>query len=265
MLRSIRGEIIGINVAIYSPDKQNPGFQGVGFSIPSNDVHEALLQILKRGRRVSGFLGVQMRDLDSSMRQATGYDGSYGAVVIEVMQGSPAQEAGLQIGDVVRAINGTSIKTYSELFDIIQRTHIGDVVSLDVWRKGESLTLKATIRESGTTSLLPVAPKSAQKDSSRDLEQILRAIGMQVRDLSVPERMRGYRGVVVTAIADHTLAAGLLKPGDLVMRINGAPIRGAIEFFQNLADSAAVQETILDIYRDGKMQRVNLLMVPLEK
>lgn len=264
-LVNLRGEIIGINVAIYSPDKQNPGFQGVGFSIPSNDVHEALLQILKRGRRVSGFLGVQMRDLDSSLRQATGYEGKNGAVVIEVSQGSPAQAAGLQPWDVVREVNGIPITAYSQLFEIVQRTKVGDVISLDVWRKGESLKLRATIAESGAASPQPSPPKTPQQGRIRDPEEILQTLGVQVRDLSVPERMRGFRGVVVTALTEHALAGDLLKPGDLIVMMNNSRIGSAIEFFQNLAASAAVQDTTLDIYRDGKRQRVNLPALPREE
>ena len=89
-LVNLRGEIIGINVAIFSPDKQNPGFQGVGFSIPSNDVKDALLQILERGRPIRGFLGInQVRDVDPTVRAVLGYEGDGGAAVLGVLPGSP--------------------------------------------------------------------------------------------------------------------------------------------------------------------------------
>ncbi|MCX6867330.1 MAG: trypsin-like peptidase domain-containing protein [Verrucomicrobia bacterium] len=89
-LVNLRGEIIGINVAIFSPDKQNPGFQGVGFSIPTNDVKDALFQILERGRPVRGFLGVQMRDMEPAVRSALGYDGADGAAVLGISPGTGA-------------------------------------------------------------------------------------------------------------------------------------------------------------------------------
>jgi S1-C subfamily serine protease len=149
-LVNLRGEIIGINGAIFSSDKENPGFQGVGFSIPANDVKDALLQILERGRPIRGFLGVQMRDLDPVVRSVLGYDGDDGSAVLGISPDSPAQAAGLQPWDVVRSINGTSIRSATQLLTVVQTTHIGDSVTLEVWRKGQLLELKATITESGS-------------------------------------------------------------------------------------------------------------------
>ena len=263
-LVNLRGEFIGINVAIFSPDKENPGFQGVGFSIPSNDVKEALLQILERGRPVRGFLGVQMRDLDPTVRGALGYDAKEGAAVLGVSPGSPAQAAGLQPWDVVRSVNGKAILTSSQLFAQVQRSRIGEELVLDVWRKGQTLELKATIAESNpTTSGAP--PSIPQQGRTQDPESILRALGIQVRDLSVPERMRGFRGVVVTALTDDALARDLMQVGDLILAVNNSRITSAPEFFLNLAASAAVQDTMLQVLRDGKIQRVNLPALPREE
>ena len=265
-LVNLRGEIIGINVAIFSPDKENPGFQGVGFSIPSNDVKEALLQILERGKPpVRGFLGLQMRDLDPTVRNALGYQEKDGAVVIGVPPGTPAQAAGLQRLDVVRAVNGEVIYSRAQLFEIVQRAHVGDVITLDVWRNGEAVKLQATIGESGAASTpqkVPAGPGLQGQGRTPDPEEILQALGIVVRDLSVPERMRGFRGVVVTGLAENALAGDLLKAGDLIIAVNNSRVGSAMEFFQNLAASAAVQDTTLHLIRDGKTQRVNLPAVP---
>jgi S1-C subfamily serine protease len=82
-LVNLQGEIVGINVAIYSPDKMNPGFQGVGFSIPSNDVRESLKQILEKGRPVHGFLGVRLYPIDERIRQTIGFEQTNGSLVDE--------------------------------------------------------------------------------------------------------------------------------------------------------------------------------------
>ena len=265
-LVNLRGEIIGINVAIFSPDKQNPGFQGVGFSIPSNDVKDALEQILERGRPVRGFLGVQMRDLDPAVRAALGYQEPEGAAVFGVSPGSPAQLAGLQPWDVVRAVDGEKIVTSAQLFSLVQRAKVGDVISLDVWRKGEPLKLRATITESGTGSAGPQVPANpGSQGRTHDPEQILQVLGIQVRDLAVPERMRGLRGVVVTAVAEGGLAATQVKPGDLVLAVNNSRISGASEFFLHLAASAAVQNTGLHLVREGKILSVSLPAIPRQE
>ena len=124
-LVNLRGEIIGINAAIYSKDRENPGFQGVGFSIPSNDVKDTLFQILERGRPLRGFLGVQMRDLDPAVRSAINFTGASGAAVLGISPGSPAAAAGLQPWDVVLSFNGETIHSTSQLIALVQRSRAG--------------------------------------------------------------------------------------------------------------------------------------------
>jgi Do/DeqQ family serine protease len=261
-LVNLRGEIIGINVAIFSPDKQNPGFQGVGFSIPSNDVKDALFQILERGRPVRGFLGVQMRDMDASVRAALGYDEENGAVVMGVSPSSPAEAAGLLPGDVVRAVNSEKILTSTQLFSIVQRTKVGTAISLDVWRKGKPVQLKAIITESGiSTSKMPSTTPSAQ-GRTHEPEEVLQALGIQVRELSLPERLSGYRGAVASGVTPNGLAGALVKTGDLIIAVNNTRFDGVREFFLHLAASAAVQDTSLQLIREGKIISVNLPAIP---
>lgn len=261
-LVNLRGEIIGINVAIFSPDKENPGFQGVGFSIPSNEVKDSLAQILQRGRPIRGFLGVQMHDMDPDVRAALQYDGEDGSVVRGILPSSPAQAAGLQPGDVVRTFNGESIRNATQLFTLVQRTRVGDAVTLGVWRNGKSLELKAVIAESGSGNLATKMPEDGDQGRTRDPEEILQAMGIDVRDLSVRERMQGFQGVVVTGLTDNGLAVGKVQPGDLIIAVNNGRISGAREFFLYLASSAAVQDTSLVIIRDGKSIRVTLPALP---
>ena len=261
-LVNLRGEIIGINVAIFSPDKENPGFQGVGFSIPSNDVKEALFQILERGRPIRGFLGVQMRNLDGTVRPMLGYDGRDGAAVFGVSPGSPAQQAGLQPGDVILSYDGETIQSYPQLFRLVQATRVGKAVALEVWRKGETLKLEATIAESGTAAQAATAAQAPQQGRTRNEDEILQAMGIEVRDLSVQERMRGFRGVVVTRVMENALADSKVAPGDLIVAVNQSRVSGATEFFLHLAASAAVQDTTLILIRGGKSMLVTLPALP---
>ena len=262
-LVNLRGEIIGINVAIFSPDKQNPGFQGVGFSIPSNDVKDALLQILERGRPVRGFLGLQMRDLDPAVRNALGYEEEFGAAVIGVSPGSPAQTAGLEALDVVQSLNHEKIRSATQLFSLIQRAKVGEVIDLEIWRKGQPMTVKATIAESGAaTATTPPKTKSGSQTNEANRDEILKAMGIKVRDASVAERMRGYRGVIVTNVSPAGLATGQVEPGDLIIAANNSRVNSASEFLSELATSAAVEDTVLHLIRDGQVLRVTLPALP---
>jgi S1-C subfamily serine protease len=136
-------------------------------------------------------------------------------------------------------------------------------VKLGVWRAGQSLELTAVITESGISGTSAAqAPRGTTQGRTRDVQEILQAIGIEVRDLSVPERMQGFRGVVVTGLAPNGLAANQLKPGDMIMAVNNTHISGANEFFLNLAGSAAVQDTTLYVVRAEKVLRVIIPAIP---
>lgn len=265
-LVNLRGEIIGINAAIYSKDRKNPGFQGVGFSIPSNDVSDALAQILKRGRPIRGFLGVEMRDLDSTISSAINYDGDTGAVVLRLTAGSPAEAAGLQPWDVMLSFNAKPIHSASQLLALVQASRVGQPATLQIWRRGQTLELKATIAEGSFAETTAAEPdEGTAQGRSRDAKQVLQALGIVARDLSLQEVLRGFRGAVVTQVAAMSLAAGRVEPGDLVVAVNQAQISNANELFLHLAASAAVQATSLQIIRDGRPLRVNLPPLPKEE
>ena len=258
-LVNLRGEIIGINAAIYSKDRENPGFQGVGFSIPSNDVKDTLFQILERGRPLRGFLGVQMRDLDPAVRSAINFQGESGAAVLGISPGSPASTAGIQPWDVVLSFNGEAIHSTSQLIALVQRSRAGQKATLKIWRRGETLEIKADIAES-----TPAEPDASKTDDGktpggkRDPNQVLKAIGIAARDLSLPEQLRGFRGAVITHVTPKSLAEGRVQPGDLVIAVNQSQISDANELLLHLAASAAVQATSLRIFRDGKQASVTL-------
>ncbi len=254
-LVNLTGEIIGINVAIYSPDRNNPGFQGVGFSIPSNEVREALEQIIRRGRPIRGYLGVQMRDLDPAVRLELGYMDGKGSAVLGTTLGAPAHKAGLRAGDVIVSYNGEIIKDTAQLISLVQRSGIGKQVKISIWRKGELIELKATISEATSPPVYsPITPEEKTKDNLL----ILRNIGVEVRDLTAPERALGYTGVLVTSLLPGGKAAGILQPGDLIISLNNFRISNTNEFYLHLAASAAVQATSLSVLRSGSPLRLSL-------
>jgi S1-C subfamily serine protease len=243
-LVNLQGEIIGINSAIYTPDRDKPGFQGVGFSIPSNDVKETLFAILERGRPVRGYLGVRMLA---------------GGVVVAVGPDSPAEKAGLRANDVILAYDGNPVTDTAQLINLVQRTRIGRKVPIRIWRSGSELTVEAVIAESQTEAVeLP----PVQQGKVREPEEILMAIGLEVRDLTQSERRSGYSGVVATRIAAGGLAAERVLPGDQIFAVNESLISNSTDFYQFLAASAAVQGTTLHLYRGGRHMTATLPVLP---
>jgi len=256
-LVNLRGEIIGINVAIYSQDKENPGFQGVGFSIPANDVKDALLQILERGRRVRGFLGVGLRDLDTAARNLTGYSGNEGAAILNVTPDSPARAAGLQANDVILRFSSQTVRNTTHLKTLIQRAKIGEKIPIQLWRAGATVDVEATIGEAPANAS-GQAPTLTPDDTTGATGKPLEMIGIHVRDLTAHEAIRGFQGIVITRVLPDTAAAKLVQPGDLIIGVNNARVSQASELLTQMAPAGAGQTTVLHVRRGGNTLRVEL-------
>src|SRR5881296_331470 len=151
-LINLRGEVIGINTVIAST---TGGSQGLGFAIPSNTVRMALESVLKQGRIIRGYLGIQTRPLQPGQSSTD----SEGVVVEGVMQGSPAAQAQLQPGDVIRKFNGREVTNIRALRTMVAQTELNKNVDLEVIRDGKPSKVTTQIKEQPvnyqTTGVLP--------------------------------------------------------------------------------------------------------------
>jgi serine protease Do len=255
-LVNLQGEVIGINVAIFSPDKENPGFQGVGFSIPSNDARESLLQILDQGRPVHGFLGVKLWPLDARVRQSLNYDATYGSVVMEVVEDSPAARAGIQAGDVIVSYDGKMIETTDQLFRLVQRSRINQKAKLRIWRAGQEQDMEVAIEELGAMESQQNALNQAI--NPKNYEEIVLRLGMRVRSFSGIERMRGFQGALVSAISPSGIAAELFEIHDIIVAVNKREINSAEDFYRRIAESVTFGATQVTLLRDGEARTVTI-------
>src|SRR4051794_33376204 len=139
-LINIRGEVIGINTVIAST---TGGSQGLGFAIPSNTVRSALESLLKQGRIIRGYLGIQTRTLPGGQPDQD----TDGVVVEDVIPGSPAAEAQLQRGDVIRKFNGHDVRSFTELRSLVSQVELNKKVDLEVARNGKTTTVSTQIKE----------------------------------------------------------------------------------------------------------------------
>src|SRR5438094_8670487 len=139
-LINLRGEVVGINTAIIS---RSGGSQGIGFAIPSNTIRTALESLLKQGRIIRGYLGIQTRALQPGQNTAE----TEGVTVEEVVPGSPAAQAKLQRGDVIRKFNGRDVKNINALRSMVAQTELNKDVELEIVRTGKSLSVTTQIKE----------------------------------------------------------------------------------------------------------------------
>src|SRR5438034_128875 len=139
-LINLRGEVVGINTAIVS---RSGGSQGIGFAIPSNTIRTALESLLKQGRIIRGYLGILSRALQPGQNTAE----TEGVTVEEVVPGSPAAQAKLQRGDVIRKFNGRDVKNFPMLRSLVAQAELNKKVEMEIVRDGKSLNVTTQIKE----------------------------------------------------------------------------------------------------------------------
>ena len=148
-LVNLRGELIGINTAILS---RSGGNIGIGFAIPVNMAHSVMDQLIKYGSVKRGQLGVSMYTVTPDIAHSLGLANAMGALVSQVVEGSPAEKAGIHTGDVITSVNGTPVKSNSELRNSIGLMRVGDKVEIGLLRDGKPLKVTAIIADTTATT-----------------------------------------------------------------------------------------------------------------
>src|SRR5207249_6639457 len=250
---NLRGEVIGIDTAIASA---TGGSQGVGFAIPSNTVRNALESLLKQGRIIRGYLGIQTRALQP------GEDGAdtEGVTVAEVMAGSPAAQAGVQPGDVVRKFDGHEVKNFSALRTLVAQTQLNKQVELEIVRDGKPLKVKAQTKEQpidhDTARAVPrqnePQPQTPRQPSDEEAASSpLAAIHVEeltpemTRQLDLPSNVQG---VLVTGVDPDSGVAELQK-GDVIEEINQQPVTSVSDYNKIAAALEPSQPQVLSVCR----------------
>jgi Do/DeqQ family serine protease len=178
-LVNLRGELIGINTAILS---RSGGNIGIGFAIPVNMARSVMEQLIKYGSVKRGQLGVSMYTVTADIAHSLGLNSAVGALVSQVVEGSPADKAGVRTGDVITSVNGQPVKSNSELRNTIGLRRVGDKVEIGLVRDGKPLKITAIIADNAAE--LPGAPMSIHKSfEGATLEDAPDAAGALVRSV----------------------------------------------------------------------------------
>ncbi len=253
-LVNLKGEIIGINVAIFSSDKDSPGSQGVGFSIPANEVLRSFKQIAERGRPIKAYLGVKMMDLSPDVRAYLGYNGA-GVAITEVVKDSPAEKAGVLPRDVITSYGGMKVEGLRHMIRLIRTSPVDKEVAVELSRGGQMMKMKVMVEDSETVK----ASSESIKDSGyREVMARVAAIGLKVRALEwIEKRVGGEEGVIVSGIQQGSMASNFgLKPNDRVVSMNNEPLYSPEQFYRYLVQAKKGEQMTMVVQRNT--QRVEL-------
>ncbi len=245
-----KGEVIGINTAIYSP---SGGSIGIGFATPSDMARPVIEELRKHGRIRRAWLGVKIQNVSEDIAESLGQKEKNGALVADVTPGSPADKAGITVGDIIIGFDGKDILAMRKLPRIVADTPIGKTVNVTLLHKGIKKTTRVTLvelTESVEALQAGLAPKTVHStDSASEL------LDMSVAPLNSQLRMKygvatDVKGLLVTRVKKPSDAADRgVQPGDVVVAINQ----------DNVADIKTAQ-TIIEAAKSAKKKFVLLLV-----
>ena len=223
-LINLKGEVIGINTAIFSRSGTNIG---IGFAIPINLVKELLPQLRGKGKVTRGYLGVLIQKVTPDIADSLGMDKSTGALVANVSKDGPAERAGVKVGDVIVEFDGKEIKDSGDLPMIVARTPVDKKVRMKVLRDKKEVFLTVSVGELKEEEVAAAVPEKGELGMTvqRLTPQIAESLGLEKAD-----------GVVVTAVEPGSAAdeAGIRR-GDVILEVDRKPIRNLDEYKKSIS------------------------------
>ena len=222
-LFNLQGEVVGVNSQIFS---RTGGFMGLSFAIPIDVAMDVADQLRDKGRVSRGWLGVLIQDVTRELAESFGMAKPEGALVARVLDGSPAERAGFEIGDILLSFDEQPIERSSDLPPIVGRSRVGREVAVEILRGGQSMTLKVTTDELPGDEDVRIAAAR----TSDDVEAT--RLGLVVRDLNDEERSSGVaeQGVVVGKVSSGPAERAGVREGDLILMLNNQKVANSDEF-----------------------------------
>ena len=241
-LFNLNGEVVGINTAIVSTG------QGIGFAIPINMVKGLIPQLIKTGKVERGYLGIGLQEITPEIANSLGLSKPQGALVANVFDRSPAEEAGIVPGDLILNFNGRSIDNAHDLPVWVSQSNVGSTADIEVLRGGAKKHFKVRL-----ASLEAMSQNAAKSDAASNGSPL----GLAVREVNPEESRRNGipsgKGVTVTDIRRGSAADYVgLQLGDVVLEINNRPVTG-IESFEAEAQKLRKGEIAKIFVKRGPM------------
>lgn len=238
-LVNIRGELVGINTAIFST---TGGYQGIGFAIPSNMAKVVMDSLINKGKVVRGWLGVTIQPLTPELSKQFDLKDEKGVLVADVTEDSPAEKAGIHRGDIIIEFNGKEVEDGRTLRNMVANTIPSATGSVKLIREGKITTVEVNISE------LPAETHVAVETSDTPLKgvQVQNLTPALLKDLGVPKRVTG---VVVTDIEDGSPAESILLKGDIIMEIDKVRVMNTTDYEAAVSKIKLGRNTLLLIFR----------------
>ena len=249
-LVNARGELIGINTAIFS---QSGGYMGIGFAVPSNMVRSVMEQLIKGGKVVRGYLGVSIQELTQELAKQFSAGETRGVLITDVLADSPAKRGKLERGDVILEYDGHQVVNTTQFRNLVAQTLVGKKIHLKVLRTGKEREVEVTIIEQP----MNMARAGGESDEPEVRSEGMLA-GVEVRDVpsDLARRfnlLRERAGVLVVRVAEGSPAESAgLRAGDLITEVNRKPVVNMRDYSKVTSSLSATDAALLLVLRNGR-------------
>jgi serine protease Do len=237
-LLNLRGEVVGINTAIFS---QSGGNIGIGFAIPSNSVKDLLPQLRDKGKVVRGYVGATVQTISPEIAESLGLKQTGGALVADVVRGGPAEKAGLKVGDVIVEFDKQVIKDSADLPAAVARVAPGTSVQLKISREGKPISLPITVGEMKDSEVIAsIGPES-------DLGLTVQPV---TPDIAQSLGLERAEGLVVASVKPGSAAddAGL-RSGDVITQVNRHPVKNLADYNREISRTEKTKSVLFLVHR----------------
>jgi serine protease Do len=244
------GRLVGINTAIIS---RSGGNQGIGFAIPVNLARSVMESIVKEGRVVRGFMGVNIQDVTPTLAKEFDLRDNNGALVADVTAGSPAEKAGLKAGDIIMKFNGKPVRDSRQLKLQVAQTSPSAKVPVEVLRDGSTRTITVQLKEFPRNELASSSRRGGDGDGQG--EETLKGVAVGDIDARTREQLKlpaDLKGALVTEVDENSAAyeAGL-REGDVIIEINRKPVANGEEAVELSHRNGKKDSTLLRVWSRG--------------
>jgi serine protease Do len=258
----LKGRVVGVNTAIYST---TGGSVGIGFAIPAKIAKETVRQLIESGSVTRGWLGVSIQDVTTEIAAALGRKEARGALIAEVIDETPAAEAGFESGDLVVSLDGKKIDNARDLTRSVAALPPGQKAEVDILRDGKPKKILVTLGERSEDSGQPSEAPHATEDSlSADLGLRVSELNPALRQqFRVPDEVEG---VLVTGVKSGGKAeAAGLRTGAVILQVDGKPAISAAALKRAIDDAKkAGKEGVLVRYQIGSAKQFGALTLSSE-
>ncbi len=254
------GEVVGINTAIARQSGSGITIEGINFAIAVDAIKEVLNQLVTTGQVTRAWLGVYIQDVSSAMADKFGVEAGGGVLVSDIVDASPAEDAGVESGDVILSVDGEPVGSTDELINVISFKEVGAVVELEIVREKTTIHLDVELGERpGEEELYGGTESKTSEEGEKAVGKFGLSVSAVTEEIAGQLGLHSTRGVVIIAIESGSRASWVdLQEGDVILEIDLVPISSVDDWNNMVEEMEDDSNPLFTIFRGGATRFITL-------